>query len=185
MPSAEMAPKSPPTAGLVEATTPQGPAPVRHLSAATRRAISRTKAARALALRGNTRRLKHGVYAVESVRPEVLDEAAMLYARAPWLDPVRDGVLVEATARIIVRLRRLDAVVDAALAKGPADIVRLYEHIEGQLTRNLAELGLTPSSAAALGLAHLDARDKARRLAEKTLAEYRSVPDRDEEQGRP
>lgn len=104
------------------------------------------------------------------MREDVRDEAALLFARAPWLDPVRDGVLVEATARLVVRLRRLDA----ALDDEPTQILTtLYARLEGQLTRNLDALGLTPQAAARLGLAHLDARTQAQLLTERALAGYR------------
>jgi len=120
---------------------------------------------------GNTNALRHGVYSEVSVKPDVLDEAALLYARATWLDQVRDGHLVEATARLIVRLRKLDGTIDATPTQ---TLTTLYARLEGQLTRNLDALGLTPRAAADLGLAHLDAKERARRLTEKTLDGYRS-----------
>ncbi len=119
---------------------------------------------------GNTNSLRHGVYAEVAVRADVLDEAALLYSRAPWLDPVRDGVLVEATARLIVRLRRLDLVLDEEPTQ---TLTSFYSRLEGQLTRDLDALGLTPSAAARLGLAELDARTRAARLVEGELAKYR------------
>ena len=119
---------------------------------------------------GNGNALRHGIYAEVAVREDVRDEAALLLARAPWLDPVRDGILVEATARLVVRLRRLDA----ALDEDPTQtLTSLYSRLEGQLTRNLDALGLTPQAAARLGLAHLDARARAQRVTEQTLATYR------------
>lgn len=136
------------------------------------RAISRTLRAQAI-MKGNVRALRHGVYSEVAVRADVLDEAAFLFSRAPWLDRVRDGVLVEGTARLIVRLRKLDAVLDA---KPSAILTSMYSRCESQLTRNLAELGLTPRAAADLGLAHMDARAKAGRAAEARLAEY--APDK-------
>jgi hypothetical protein len=119
---------------------------------------------------GNGHALRHGIYAEVSVRDDVLDEAALLYARAPWLDPVRDGILVEATARLAVRLRRLDLVLDEEPTQ---TLTSFYSRLEGQLTRNLDALGLTPQAAARLGLAHLDARARAQRVTEQTLATYR------------
>ncbi len=119
---------------------------------------------------GNTNALQHGVYSAVAVRPDVLDEAALLYARAPWLDPVRDGVLVEATARLVVRLRRLDIVLDEEPTQ---TLTSLYSRLEGQLARNLDALGLTPQAAARLGLAHLDAKARAQHMTERTLAAYR------------
>src|SRR3712207_4830863 len=76
-----------------------------------KRAIRRAAAARAIRL-GVSQNLRHGVYSETAVREDVLDERALLYARASWLDPVRDGHLVEATSRLIVRLRKLDAAID-------------------------------------------------------------------------
>ena len=147
----------------------------RHLPANSRpsegraRAIRRTMAARAVRA-GNSNALRHGVYSEVAVRADVLDEATLLLARAPWLDPVRDGFLVEATARLLVRLRRLDLVLEAE----PTQVLTsLYARLEGQLTRNLDALGLTPQAAARLGLAHLDAKARARHMAQRTLAAYR------------
>ncbi len=135
-----------------------------------KRAIRRGLTVRSLKL-GNANAVKHGVYGKVTIREDVLDEAALLYARAPWLDPVRDGHLVEATARLVVRLRRLDAAVDA----DPTSLTlsTLLARLEGQLARNLAELGLTPRAAAALGIQKLDAADKARRLTTDALSRYR------------
>jgi hypothetical protein len=135
-----------------------------------RRAIRRSTAARAVQL-GVSRNLRHGVYSETAVREDVLDECALLFARAPWLDPVRDGHLCEGTARLIVRLRKLDTALDDE--PGSQTLSTLYARLEGQLTRNLDALGLTPRSAADLGLAHLDARSKAQRLAVASLAPYR------------
>lgn len=137
------------------------------------RARSTRRAMRARAVRlGNANALRHGVYADVAVRPDVLDELAFLYARAPWLDPIRDGNLAEATARLIVRLRRLDDLLDSQPTQ---TLTSLYVRLEAQLTRNLDALGLTPSAAARLGIAHLDAREKAARLAEESLGQYREV----------
>jgi hypothetical protein len=155
-------------------------APVTPAEALRRRRIGRTNRLKAMVRRpdmlGNSYTLRHGIYSQVAVRPEVEDECALLYARAPWLSPVRDGVLVEATARLIVRLRKFDPAIDAAAAKGLVPMTSLYSRCEGQLTRNLAELGLTPSSAAALGLAHMDAREKAQRMSDRALDAYRVTP---------
>jgi hypothetical protein len=136
---------------------------------ARRRAVRRAMAARAVRL-GITRNLRHGIYSEVAVREDVLDECALIYARAQWLDPVRDGHLVEATARLVVRLRKLDAVIDDEPTQTNT---ALYARLEGQLTRNCEALGLTPRSAAALGLAHLDARARAQAMAEDSLKAYR------------
>jgi hypothetical protein len=119
---------------------------------------------------GNTNALRHGVYAETAVRADVLDEAALLFARAPWLDRVRDGILVEATARLVVRLRRLDALLESEPTQ---TLTSLYARLEAQLLRDLDARGLTPAAAARLGLAALDARDRAKRLVETDLAQYR------------
>jgi len=132
------------------------------------RAIRRTMSARAIRA-GNVNALRHGIYAEVAVRADVLDEAALLYARAPWLNPVRDGILVEATARLIVRLRNLDMALDEEPTQ---TLTSLYSRLEGQLTRNLDGLGLTPQAAARLGLAHIDARERGQRMAQQTLAKY-------------
>jgi hypothetical protein len=126
-------------------------------------------AARAIRL-GVSRNLRHGVYSEVAVREDVLDECALLYARAPWLDPIRDGHLVEATARVIVRLRKLDA----ALDDDPSSqtLSTLYARLEGQLTRNLEALGLTPRAAATLGITKLDAVERQQRLVERGLSRY-------------
>jgi hypothetical protein len=133
-------------------------------------------AARAVKL-GVSTNLKFGVYSEVAVRPDVLDEIALIYARAPWLDPVRDGHLCEATGRLIVRLRRLDA----ALDDDPASqtLTTLYARLEGQLVRNLEALGLTPRAAASLGITKLDAEERRRRLTTNGLARY-ALPDREE-----
>ncbi len=149
--------------------TPPGHAPVPLAETRRRRAIARTLVARAV-VRGYGGPLRHGVYSEAQVRDDVLDECSLLYARAPWLDEVRDGILVEATARILVRLRRLDAIVDA---EPTATLTSMLSRLEGQLTRNLDALGLTPTAAARLGLHELDARAKARALATDGLAKYR------------
>jgi hypothetical protein len=121
---------------------------------------------------GNTNALRHGVYAEAAVRPDVLDQASLLFARAPWLDRVRDGVLVEAAARLVVRLRRLDTILEAEPTE---TLASLACRLEGQLLKHLDALGLTPTAAARLGLAGLDAREKASRLVEAELAKYRVV----------
>ena len=121
---------------------------------------------------GTSRRLRHGIYAVSlpSVRAEVADEAAIIYARAAWLDEARDGLLVEATARLVTQLRRLDAVIEQG--ESGATLTSMYTRLEGQLTRNLTALGMTPAASASLGLASLDAASKVRREAEARMAKY-------------
>jgi len=114
---------------------------------------------------------KHGIYAEVAVREDVLDEAALIFIRALWLNHIRDGLLVEATARIIVRLRRLDELLERDATS--AVLTSMYSRLEGQLTRNLDALGLTPRAAADLGLATLDATARVRKLAEGELARYR------------
>lgn len=138
-----------------------------------RRRISRTNRARAVSLTNSHANLRHGVYSEVAIREDVQDELAMLYARAPWLDQVRDGLIVEATGRLIVRLRKLDTIADAAAAKGLPVLTAMYCRLEAQLTRNLDALGLTPTAAARLGLSTLDARIKAARISERTLDQYR------------
>lgn len=133
-----------------------------------KRAIRRSMAARAVRL-GVTRNLRHGIYSEVAVREDVLDEAALLYARAPWLDPLRDGLLVEATARLVVRLRKLDALLDE---EPSVVLTTLYARLEPLLTRNLEALGMAPRAAAALGLAHLDAKERAQRMTTETLKRY-------------
>jgi hypothetical protein len=121
---------------------------------------------------GNTNALRHGIAVETDVRADVLDEATLIFARAPWLDPVRDGILVEATARLVVRLRRLDgALEDADVAPSVAGF---FSRLEAQLLRNLDALGLTPAAATRLGIARLDAREKAQRLVETELSKYRT-----------
>jgi hypothetical protein len=126
-------------------------------------------AARAIRL-GVSRNLRHGVYSEVAVREDVLDECALLFARAPWLDPIRDGILVEGTARIIVRLRKLDAAID----EDPTSqtLTTLYARLEGQLTRNCDALGLTPRAAATLGITKLDAAERVKRMSEHDLRRY-------------
>jgi hypothetical protein len=165
------------TAGPVHVpgATAARPGPLSAGERSRRRKIRRTLSARAVGA-GNTHALRHGVYAEVSVRPDVLDEIALCYARAPWLNPVRDGHLVEATCRIVVRLRKLDAVADSAAVKGLQSLSSMYTRLEGQLTRNLTELGLTPRAAADLGLVKLDATARALRLSEASLSRYRLTP---------
>ena len=132
------------------------------------RAIQRAN--RALAVRQG-RPPRHGIYSNDLILPEVLDEVALLYARALWLDETRDAPLVEATARLIIRLRRIDALINA---EGPTQLLTSWSsRTEGQLLRNLDALGLTPRSAADLGLAHLDAKERVARMTEMRLAAYR------------
>jgi hypothetical protein len=52
----------------------------------------------------------------------------------------------------------------------------MYVRLEGQLLRNLSELGLTPRAAAELGIAKLDATARAMRLSEASLSRYRPAP---------
>ena len=137
-----------------------------------RRAVRRAAAARAVRL-GVTRNLRHGIYSEVAVRDDVLDEAALIYARAPWLDPIRDGHVVEATARLAVRLRKLDAAIDDE----PSQVLTtLYARLEGQLTRNCDALGLTPKAAASLGIAKLDAAERVKRISEEGLRKYALEP---------
>jgi hypothetical protein len=134
-----------------------------------RRSVRRANAARAIRL-GVSRNLRHGVYSELAVKEDVLDECALLYARAQWLDAVRDGLLVEATARLIVRLRKLDI----ALDDDPTSqtLTTLYARLEGQLMRNCDALGLTPRAAAALGITKLDAGARFKRMSEQGLRKY-------------
>jgi hypothetical protein len=145
------------------------PAKIAPPADARARAIRRTLTARAI-LAGNSRALRHGVYSEVAVREDVLDEAALLYARAPHLDPIRHGHLVEATARLVVRLRKLDD----ALELDPASVSlsSMACRLEGQLQRNLSELGLTPRAARDLGLPEREAGKMASRLTAQTLARY-------------
>lgn len=135
-----------------------------------RLAIRRTNVAHGLQL-GHVTSLRHGIYSEVAVRPEVLDECAMLFGRAPWLDPVRDGVLAESCARVIVRLRLLDAALDDAPTSSV--LTSMYSRLEGELTRKCAALGLGPVAAASLGIVKLDAKARAARLTEDALAPYR------------
>jgi hypothetical protein len=121
---------------------------------------------------GNTSILRHGVAVETAVRADVLDEAALLFARAPWLDPVRDGILVEATARLVVRLRHLDELLEDE--DPDPGLASFYGRLEAQLLRDLDALGLTPAAASRLGIARLDAREKAQRLVETELSKYRA-----------
>lgn len=119
---------------------------------------------------GRSQRVKHGIYSLAATREAVRDEAALLVARLPWVDEVRDGVLIEATARVIVRLRLIDAELDRTPTR---DMLTLGARLEGQLLRNLAELGATPRSAASLGLARMTAAEQVRKAAERDLRRYR------------
>ncbi|MBA2634295.1 MAG: hypothetical protein H0U86_15075 [Chloroflexi bacterium] len=152
---------------VIEADAPQLPAVRDEASAAKRRGQDARNVSR-----GTSRRIKHGIYAESepSVRREIIDEAAILFARCGWLDEVRDGPMVEATARIITRLRRLDAIVDAG--ETGQVLTSMLSRLEGQLTRNLTALGMTPAASASLGLAHLDGRAKAFEAAQKEQARY-------------
>jgi hypothetical protein len=131
-------------------------------------------AARAIRL-GVSRNLRHGVYSEVAVKEDVLDECALIYARANWLDPVRDGHLVEGTARIVVRLRKLDAAIDDDPTS--QTLTTLYARLEGQLTRNCDALGLTPRAAAALGITKLDAAERVKRMSEHGLRKYALADD--------
>jgi hypothetical protein len=135
------------------------------------RAIART-ANRKAVMAGNSRALRSGIYSRVAVREDVLDEAAWIFARAPWLTEVRDGPLVEATARLAVRLRRLDDLLTDP-DRMTQTTTSLYARLEGQLTRNLSELGLTPRASADLGLAHMDAKERVERMTQQRLAKYR------------
>ena len=137
------------------------------------RAIRRTLTARAVAA-GNSHALRHGVYSEVAVHEDVLDELTLLYARAPHLDPIRDGHLVEATARLVVRLRKLDTAIDAQPTS--RELSSMASRLEAQLTRNLAELGLTPRAAHDLGLPERHAANTAQRLSQETLARYQQPP---------
>lgn len=138
------------------------------------RAIRRGVDARNVAAGNSAKLRRHGVYATEHVKAEILDEVAMTYARAPHLDPIRDGPLVESFARMLVRLRRLDEALDGP--EPTRDVLALAARLEGQVLRTAEALGLSPRSAAQLGIATLHGRDLARQAAEKTVARYRSRP---------
>jgi hypothetical protein len=147
---------------------------IRPPASARARAIRRTLTASAIRA-GNSHALRHGVYSEVAVREDVLDEAALLYARAEWLDPIRHGHLVEATARLVVRLRKLDQALDAE----PSSMVlsTMASRLEAQLTRNLGELCLSPRSAADAGIGpREDTKAHAARLSQETLARYQQPP---------
>jgi hypothetical protein len=160
-------------AAVPEPTSGDQPAIAKPADARSR-AIRRTLTARAVRA-GNSHALRHGVYSEVAVREDVLDEAALLYARAPWLDPIRHGHLVEATARLVVRLRKLDKALDAE----PSSMVlsSMASRLEGQLTRNLAELCLSPRSASDAGISPRDdPKAHAARMSQETLARYQQPP---------
>jgi hypothetical protein len=114
------------------------------------------------------------VTSLAAIREDVRDEAAVLYARAPWLDERRDGLLVEAAARQVVRLRRIDEMVDA----NPTQVLTTYYvRLETSLRLTLVELGLSPRAAADLGLVRLDAAERRQRLTQQTLDKYRGGDD--------
>jgi hypothetical protein len=124
---------------------------------------------------GNLNAAKHLVYSRVAVAEDVRDEEAALWTVANWLDPLRDARLVEATARVIVRLRKLSEAVDADPTS--QTLTSLLSRHESQLLRNLDALGLTPTAAARLGIATLDAASRARKLSENVLDSYRVTPD--------
>lgn len=124
----------------------------------------------------STKLLRNGVYSTDHVKEEILSELETLYARVPHLDPVVHGPVVESLARMIVRMRRIDELLDGPGAT--RDVLALASRLEGQIRLTSAELGMTPKSQAALGLAALDGRAKARAEAEKALTRYASKPKR-------
>lgn len=160
-------PDSMPVPSTSDAPSPQLPAVIREHSTAKRRGQDVLNVRR-----GTSRRLRHGIYAVSepSIRSEIVDECALIFARCPWLDEVRDGLAVEATGRLVTRLRKLDAVIEAGEAG--QTLTSMYTRLEGQLTRNLAALGMGPAAAASLGLQRLEATERARRSLEEMQREY-------------
>jgi hypothetical protein len=155
------------------AGTPAAPVALSAAETSRRRAIRRKLIARCVA-GGNANALRHGVYSVVAIHEDVLDEVSLLFAGAPHLDPIRDGRLVEATGRLIVRLRKLDAALD--LAPTSRELSSMSSRLEAQLTRNLAELGLTPRAAHDLGLPERHAATSAQRYSQETLARYQQPP---------
>jgi hypothetical protein len=100
--------------------------------------------------------------------PRSIDLAAVLVPGEARRRAVRRAMA--ATARIIVRLRKLDAAID----DDPSSQTLTTQHarLEGQLTRNCDALGLTPRAAAALGITKLDAAERVKRMAEQGLSRY-------------
>ena len=135
-----------------------------------RRRIRRAQLVRS-AQAGNTNAARHLVYSRVAVAEDVADEEAVLWLVAPWLERLRDARLVEATARIIVRLRKLDVAIDSDPTS--MTLTSMYARLEAQLSRDLDALGLTPQAAARLGIAALDAASRAAHFTEATLARYR------------
>lgn len=163
-----------PHPSAASAATSAAPDAVSPAEASRRRKIRRTLQARCVQA-GNAHALRHGVYSEVAVRDEVLSEIVLLYARAPWLDEIRHGHLVEATARIVVRLRKLDDALDA----DPTSMVlsSMASRFEGQLARNLADLCLSPRSASDAGIGpREDPKAIAARLSQETLSRYQRPP---------
>jgi hypothetical protein len=126
-----------------------------------------------VAMAGNVNAARHLVYSTVAVSEDIADVAAGIFAVAPWLQRPRDELAVTQLARIVVRLNLLHAAVDA----DPSQILTsLLARLEAAELRSLESLGLTPTSAARLGLDVLTGKDRARRMSEKTLDAYRATP---------
>lgn len=144
--------------------------PMLPTTSARSRATSRGRTAQEIRAGRSHRLQKTGIYSTVGIKEAILDEVHALYARASWLDPVQHGPLVESLGRMLVRLRRLDDALDGP--EPSRDMLALAARLEGQVRLTCEALGLSPRSAAALGLAHLDGAAKARIEAEKALARY-------------
>ena len=93
---------------MPSSTPPPEPVPMRRK---TRPGASRVRRVQELQ-RGNTRALRHGVFADVLNAPDVATEVALIYAARPSLDPIRDSRLVELLATTNVQRHRAIAAME-------------------------------------------------------------------------
>lgn len=124
---------------------------------------------------GRTTSLKHYGYAEVAIREDVADLVAVIWSMAPWLSATRDHIAVDQCARLAAQCRRLDQHLDeehVSIAQSS-----LLSRTEMALQRSLDSLGLTPRSAAALGVDLSSIRARQQEASRETLAKYRPRPD--------
>jgi hypothetical protein len=125
---------------------------------------------------GNVNAARHYAYSQLAIRGEIADRVTYYLEVAPYLDPLVDGPALAVAARLGVQAMHAHAAIEAAEAEGREVPESLRKHCAYLLQaemRSLAACSLTPATRAELGLAHLDARARARKMAEKALDAYR------------
>jgi hypothetical protein len=107
---------------------------------------------------GHTLSIRHGFYASpmlrEADRVEVAEICDSLRELVPCYSPAFEPALEQLACRLWRQRRAYADLSEHGLVRDgkPAPVLRDLAHLENRIARDLAELGMTPRSAAALGV---------------------------------